>query len=121
MAWQFDNWRPLYMQICEKITFAVVSGQYPAGSRFPTVRELAIEAAVNPNTMQKALAELERQGILVSHRTAGRCVTEDPELIEAQRQRLAEVSTDAYLERMKQLRYDRVEAESLLRSRSEGS
>ncbi len=117
MAWQFDDRRALYLQICEKLTYAVVSGQYPTGARFPAVRELAMEAAVNPNTMQKALAELERQGILVSHRTAGRCVTEDPALIEAQRQALAQASTDAYLERMKQLGFDRDEAEALLRRR----
>lgn len=118
MAWQFDNSRPLYLQICEKLTFAVVSGQYPAGGRFPTVRELALEAAVNPNTMQKALAELERQGILVSHRTAGRCVTEDPALIERQRLLLAEAATDTYLSSMAQLGYDREKAEALLHSRS---
>lgn len=123
MAWQFDNTRPLYLQICEKLTYAIVSGRYPAGTRFPTVRELALEAAVNPNTMQKALAELEQEGILVSHRTAGRCVTEDPELIEGKRQVLAESSTDQYLARMKQLGYDRVRAEEFLRRRSgsEGS
>lgn len=117
MAWQFDDQRPLYLQICEKLTYAVVSGHYPAGARFPTVRDLAIEAAVNPNTMQKALAELERQGILVSQRTAGRCVTEDLALIERQRQALAIASTDIYLNHMKQLGYDRAEAEALLHRR----
>lgn len=117
MAWQFDNSRPIYLQICEKLTYAVVSGQYPAGARFPAVRELALEAAVNPNTMQKALAELERQGILVTHRTAGRCVTEDPALIERERQALAETATDIYLSRIKQLGYDRSEAEALLHKR----
>lgn len=119
MAWQFDNTRALYLQICEKLTYAVVSGQYSAGARFPTVRELALEAAVNPNTMQKALSELERQGILVTHRTAGRCVTEDPALIDRQRRILAEASTDAYLSRMKQLGYDLPQAEQLLHERIE--
>lgn len=117
MAWQFDNSRPLYLQICEKITYAVISGEYRPGERFPAVRELALEAAVNPNTMQKALSELEREGILVSHRTAGRCVTEDPELIDRQRRILAEASIDSFLSRMKQLGFDRSEAEALLHRR----
>lgn len=114
MAWQFDGQRPLYLQICEKITYAIVSGRYRTGERFPAVRELAMEAAVNPNTMQKALAELERQGILVSERTAGRCVTDDEALIERQRQALAQTSVQVFLENMERLGYTPAEVVELL-------
>ena len=81
MAWDLDNGRPIYAQLVERIQMQIVSGLYPPGSRLPSVRELAAVAAVNPNTMQKAFAELERSGLIVTQRTNGRTVTEDAELI----------------------------------------
>ncbi len=114
MAWQFDSQRPLYLQISERLTYAIVSGQFRAGDRFPAVRELALDAAVNPNTMQKALTEMERQGILTTNRTAGRCVTGDLELIERQRKLLAEASTESYLRNMERLGYSKAEVSALL-------
>ena len=66
MTWQFDNDRPIYTQLLEQILFLIVSGQYPPGSKLPSVRDLASEASVNPNTMQRALTELERSGLIYS-------------------------------------------------------
>ena len=77
MAWNLDADKPIYAQLVEIIQMQIISGQYRAGDRLPSVRELAAEASVNPNTMQKALAELERNGLIYTQRTSGRMVTED--------------------------------------------
>ena len=75
MTWKLDSDRPIYAQLLELIQMRIISGHYPAGSRLPSVRELAAEAGVNPNTMQKAFSELERNGLIWTQRTAGRFVT----------------------------------------------
>ena len=80
MAWNLDSDRPIYLQLIEIIQTRIVSGMYPAGNRLPSVRELAAEASVNPNTMQKALAELERQNLVYAVRTTGRYITENIQL-----------------------------------------
>lgn len=77
MPWDLDNNRPIYLQLMEKIQQDIISGVYHAGDRLPSVRELALEASVNPNTMQKALSELERNGLVHTQRTSGRFITED--------------------------------------------
>ena len=69
MPWELDNDRPIYLQLMERIQQDIVSGIYKPGDRLPSVRDLAVEAAVNPNTMQKALSELERSGLVYSQRT----------------------------------------------------
>ena len=75
MPWELDNDRPIYLQLMERIQQDIVSGIYKPGDRLPSVRDLAVEAAVNPNTMQKALSELERSGLVYSQRTSGRFIT----------------------------------------------
>lgn len=107
MAWTFDSERPIYTQLLEQIRLSIISGIYPPGSRLPSVRELAIDAAVNPNTMQKALSELEQSGLLYSQRTAGRFVTEDTALIEQIRQTAAQEFLSEFMEKMRQLGYQR--------------
>ena len=93
MAWQLDSDRPIYAQLVERIQMQIVSGCYEPGGRLPSVRELAATAAVNPNTMQRALGELERQGLLVSAGTSGRYVTDDKEVLgQLRTQRLAELA-----------------------------
>lgn len=81
MAWSFSPDRAVYLQVADKIRARVVSGEYVTGEQIPTVRQLAIEAAVNPNTMQRALTELEAEGLLESSGTLGRFVTTDAEVI----------------------------------------
>ena len=77
MSWNLSKERPIYIQLVEQIKLQILSGHYRPGERFPSVRELATEAAVNPNTMQKALAALEQEGLLIGSRTNGRTVTSD--------------------------------------------
>lgn len=77
MAWELDSDRPIFIQIVERIQMEIISGKYSPGDKLPSVRELAAVAAVNPNTMQKALTELERTGLVYSQRTSGRFITED--------------------------------------------
>lgn len=89
MAWELDADRPIYAQLVERIQKEIVSGKYQPGEKLPSVRDLAAVAAVNPNTMQKAFAELERSGLIVTQRTSGRTVTEDTELIGNTREQLA--------------------------------
>ncbi|MBQ1988523.1 MAG: GntR family transcriptional regulator [Clostridia bacterium] len=88
MAWSFTSDKPVYIQIARRITASVLSGEYKSGEQIPTVRQLALEAAVNPNTVQHAFAELEKEGIIVSHGTVGRYVTENEGIIEEARQRM---------------------------------
>ncbi len=90
MAWTFDEKSPIYLQIAKNIKIKIVSQEMKLGEQLPTVRDYAQEAGVNPNTMQRAFSELEREGIVFSRRTAGRFVTEDAELIKDKRIELAE-------------------------------
>ena len=106
MAWSFRSDLPIYSQLVDRIKRMIVSGALPPGARLPSVRELAAEAGVNPNTVQRALAELEREGLVFSQRTAGRYVTEDWEIIEKTRKDLAEGQIRSFLETMKELGYE---------------
>ncbi len=115
MAWTLYADRPVYTQLVEKIQRDIVSGVYKAGDKIPPVRELATEAAVNPNTMQKALAELERMGLLYAQRTSGRFVTEDEEMINEVKEEMASQQIQAFLESMKQLGYDVEQTISVIR------
>ena len=85
MEWKFTGDRPVYQQIMEHIRGAILVGAYPPGARIPAVRDLAAEAKVNPNTMQRALMELEREGLLVSCGTVGRFVTDDSAILDGMR------------------------------------
>ena len=107
MAWDLDADRPIYAQIVERIQMQIVSGLYEPGTKLPSVRELAAEASVNPNTMQKAFAELERSGLIITQRTSGRTVTEDTEMIGAIRQSLAQEQLDYFIAKMKELGFDK--------------
>ena len=90
MNWKFSGDRPVYQQIMENIRGAVMRGELPPGGKIPSVRDLAAAAQVNPNTMQRAMTELEREGLLVSGGTSGRTVTEDPEILREMRERILE-------------------------------
>ena len=103
MKWHFENNRPIYSQILEQIRLGIISGEYSAGSRLPSVRELAAEASVNPNTMQKALSELEQSKIIYSQRTSGRFVTEDQSMIEQIKQEIAETKIKEFIQTMQEL------------------
>ena len=119
MHWQISNDAPIYAQLIEQITVNIISGGVPPGGRLPSVRELAAEAGVNPNTLQRALAELERDGLVYSQRTAGRFVTDDPARIQAAKRTLAEGYIGRFLTAMEDLGYERDEIVSLLTKKEE--
>ncbi len=119
MEWSFRGDLPIYSQLVRRIKQGIVSGELPPGGRLPAVRELAMEAGVNPNTMQRALQELEREGIVYSQRTAGRFVTEDALVIEQAKKALAGEHIRAFLEGMGKLGYGRGEILDLLREEKE--
>ena len=105
MQWKLSDDRPIYVQLMETITAAIASGTLAAGSRLPSVRERAAQAGVNPNTMQRALAELERDGLLYSQRTAGRFVTDQSDRITQKRKELAMQQIRIFLSSMKEMGY----------------
>ena len=96
---------PIYLQIMEQVKHRIASGQWKAGDRVPSVRELALEFGVNPNTVQRALFELEREGILYSERTSGRFITGDARRIEEMRAQMAGELMKGFISRMEQLGY----------------
>ena len=105
MSWKFDSERPIHTQLLEKLQMQIVSGQYGPGDKLPSVRELATEANVNPNTMQKAFAALEQSGLVCTQRTSGRTVTEDTDTITAVRKGLAYRHILDFINKMKELGY----------------
>lgn len=105
MKWKIDDNRPIWQQLSEQLLMQIISGAYPPGSRLPSVRDLAADAGVNPNTMQRALSELEDRGLVQTNRTAGRQVTEAQELLQAMRAELAEGQMQEFLHKMKALGY----------------
>ena len=120
MAWKLNSDRPIYAQIIEELQFRIVSGEYQAGQRMPSVRELAAQAEVNPNTMQKALAEMEQKGLLHSQRTSGRFVTEDENMIQQTKENLAKEQITTFLKKMEQLGFSKEETISLMEQTEKG-
>ena len=120
MAWKLNSDRPIYAQILERIQMQIVSGVYQPGTKIPSVRELAADAGVNPNTMQKALAELERSGLVMTQRTSGRVVTEDLNMIKETRNQIAGEQVRDFVKRIKDLGFDREDIIDLLRKETGG-
>ena len=114
MALSFKEDRPIYTQLLEQILARNVTGQYKLGERLPSVRELAAEAGVNPNTMQRALAELERIGLVYSQRTSGRMITDDAQKIGEMKMQLAQDVIEEFLQNMKKLGYEQKEIAQLI-------
>ena len=103
MAWKFNDGAPIYLQIVNTLRRNIASGAYPPGSRLPSVRDLALEAGVNPNTMQRALSELERSGLVNSQRTAGRFITEDADALLELRKSMSEEIVGELISRLRGL------------------
>lgn len=114
MSWTLDSDRPIFVQIIERIQADIISGVYQPGDKLPSVRELASIAAVNPNTMQRALSELERTGLVISHRTSGRFITEDAQMIENLKVSLAEEKITEFLKNMSKLGFTGSEVFALI-------
>ena len=119
MAWNLQSDRPIYAQLVEQIQRMIVTGVFPAGSRLPSVRELAVEAAVNPNTMQRALARLEEDGLLYTQRPSGRYVTEETNRIMQAKEAMAGELIRQFIENMEKLGYTREQAVELIKRQKE--
>lgn len=103
MEYVFNNERPIYIQLVEMIRIDIVSGKFKKGQKLPSVRELALMLKVNPNTMQKALVELEDEKLIYTERTNGKYVTKDEKLIEKIKKQLAQEKVNNYLNSMKNI------------------
>lgn len=119
MDWNFRSDQPIYSQLTQRLTEAIVSGIYAPGEKLPSVRELAVEAGVNPNTVQRALAELERDGLVFSQRTTGRFVTENENMIANAKLRIADERVGEFLRSMKTLGCNKREVISLIEGAKE--
>jgi len=120
MPWDLKPDRPIYAQLVEELELRICAGIYPPGSKLDTVRDLAQEAAVNPNTMQKALARLEEEGLVYTQRTSGRYVTEDVNMINQVKSKLAKEQVEDFLKKMENLGYDKKDTLELIKSILEG-
>lgn len=120
MSWTLDNDRPIYLQLMERIQRDIIAGVYQPGDKLPSVRDLALEAAVNPNTMQKALSELECSGLVYSQRTSGRFITEDTEMLTQMKKELATEHIQEFFQKMEQLGFSRAELLTLVTKAAEG-
>ncbi len=114
MDWNISAGRPVYLQLIEQLQAAIVAGALPAGARVPPVRELAAEAGVNPNTMQRALQDLEGRGLIQTQRTAGRTVTTDTRLLEELRSGQAQALAKTFWRQMQTLGLDAEQVQALL-------
>jgi len=120
MAWDFQDNLPIYSQLVDHLKHAVVSGEYPPGGKLPSVRELAADAGINPNTVQRAFSELEREALIYTQRTSGKFVTEDTTKIETVKQELAESEIHHFLTSMLGLGYDRGQVLAMLEDQQGG-
>lgn len=114
MGWNFDNRSPIYIQIADKLEADILSGKIKLGDRIPSVRELAVEAAVNPNTMQRALQELESRLLVTVQRATGRQVTEDSAAIEKAKAEKAGQIVKGFIDEIKKLGFSKESTEKLL-------
>ena len=106
MKWELNSERPVYVQLIEQIQAGIISGNFKPGDKLPSVRDLAAEAMVNPNTMQKALSELERTGLIYTNRTSGRFITSDDAMIKQLKGMSARDLVEEFVGKMKQLGYE---------------
>lgn len=114
MSWELNSDRPIYAQILETLQVRIVCGIYKPGEWLPSVRDLAAEASVNPNTMQRAFVELERSGLVMTQRNMGRVVTQDTQMIEAAKHKMAVTQMNSFFANMRQLGYSDNEIISLI-------
>lgn len=116
MSWNFSDDKPIYLQLMDQIQLRIICGAYKAGEKLPSVRDIASEASVNPNTMQKALTELERTGLVFSKRTSGRFITEDINMIKNIRNDLAKDQIETFFDNMKKIGYTKDEILELVQN-----
>lgn len=119
MSWKFQGNLPVYLQIASKIRADIISGKYSAEEQIPSVRQLAFEAAVNPNTMQRALTQLETEGLLISKGTIGRFVTENEEILQSARYSAADELIHSFLSGCREMGFKKDEIVQMLLNKEE--
>jgi len=117
MTNQFQSNIPIYIQLVNNFKHRIVSGELDVGSKLESVRDLAISFEVNPNTMQRALAELERDGLVFTERTTGRFITKDKELIVKMRETVAQEIIEQFIQQMKSIGFTDREAIELFQKK----
>jgi len=115
MPWNLSNDRPIYIQLVEQLKLMIISGKYKPGDRLPSVRDLAADASVNPNTMQRALSELERENLIITNRTSGKFISEDDVMIQRLKQNLAKDEIQKFFENMENLGFGHEEILGILK------
>lgn len=121
MPWEFKDDRAIYLQLIEQIQLRIISGLYKIGGRLPSVREMASEARVNPNTMQKALSKLEKIGIIRSQGTSGRFITDDIKKVEQLKKYLADQEAQKFMKNMESIGFNKKESIKILQELGEGN
>ena len=119
MNWKLDDSRPIWPQLKEQLIVAIVAGEYVMGGSFPTVRELAEDAGVNRNTMQRALSELEHDGFVTTNRTAGRFVTTDEGLVIKMKESIAKQNVERFIREMEAIGYNADDVINMINERWE--
>lgn len=114
MKWKLTDDRPIWLQLSEQLSAQIAAGVFKPGDRLPSVREFAANAEVNPNTMQRAMADLEMKGLIITNRTAGRCVTQDMERIKELKTGQAKTQVREFLNKMKDLGFSIKEIRDVL-------
>lgn len=119
MSWEFQDHLPIYAQLMDTLKRRIITGRYLPGEKLPSVRELAAEAGINPNTVQRAFSELEREGLIYTQRATGKHVTENADEIKSARQALAKTQVAEFLSNMQSLGYSVGDVIVLLQSFNE--
>ena len=119
MSWEFQDHLPIYAQLMDPLKRRIITGRYLPGEKLPSVRELAAEAGINPNTVQRAFSELEREGLIYTQRATGKYVTENADEIKSARQALAKTQVAEFLSNMQSLGYSVGDVIVLLQSFNE--
>ena len=119
MEWNFKNGIPIYSQIVDEMTMRIASGIYEPGEKLASVRDLAMDAGVNPNTMQRALAELERRGLVYSERTSGRFVTKEEAVLKSLHEELAKKYFQELAEKLRKIGMSSEEIQEAIRKWAE--
>ncbi len=120
MDWNFKNGIPIYTQIVDELTMRIASGAYAPGEKLDSVRDMAMDAGVNPNTMQRALSEIERRGLVYSERTSGRFVTRDENVLKELHKELAGRYLDEFVEKLQKIGMDEKEISDFIKEAGNG-
>ena len=110
----FESTKPIYLQIMDLIKKEIATGKLSPGSQMASVRELAMQYQVNPNTVQRALSELEREGLVKSDRTIGRFINDQNEMVKALKNQMIEEVIGDFIKKTSELNIEENEICSLI-------